>query len=238
MEAVGPAPWGRKYLAIIFPTALGVAYLLSPIDIDLAPLLVCLSIGLAFQNAFFHCLYTESISEFSSILATRPIPLRVSSLFGPKLGTIAIITISYAPGFLALIALSFITDFFADSLLKFIFASISLSLILQPMTHAILSLNSTSAFTSINTIGTLYLATLLIGLAGVPAMVYFGETYTTINFELLLFSYVTYVILLARAHHIIHISFNQKTGLAGFSISILPLALFLIPQLEFLLPLI
>ena len=111
--------------------------------------------------------------------------------------------------------------------------SISLGFILSPIVENLFMIQSTTDIINVNVIGATYVVTLLIGVAGIPALTGEVNSIYPLPGEMVVL-YLTYVFLLARAHHIIHVAFNQETGLFGFAISLVPLALFVLPQIQYI----
>jgi hypothetical protein len=233
MSAAQMLTWKRKYLTIVIPITLCVICGLFQPKWPVGLFTTMLFIGLISQNFMFQWLFTDSIYEYSEQMAKKPIPSFLQSRFGA--GTTAIIVVSskYLVG-IALVGLITLFEVLpTPNLITTVLLSMSLGFILSPIVENLFMIQSTTDIININVIGATYIVTLLIGIAGIPALTGEVNSIWTLPGEIVLL-YLTYVFLLARAHHIIHVAFNQQTGLLGFAISLIPLALFVLPQIQYI----
>lgn len=233
MSAAQMLTWKRKYLTIAIPIILCIICGLFQPKWSVGLFTTMLFVGLTTQNFMFQRLFTDSIYEYSEQMAKKPIPSLLQSQFGA--GTTAIIVVSskYLVG-IALVGLLTLFEVLpTPTPITMVLLSISLGLILSPIVENLFMIQSTTDIININVIGATYIVTLLIGIAGIPALTGEVNSIWKLPGEIVVL-YLTYVFLLARAHHIIHVAFNQETGLFGFAISLIPLALFVLPQIKYI----
>jgi len=225
--------WKRKYLTIVAPITLCVIIGLFLPSLPVGLFTVMLFVGLVAQNFMFQRLFPDSIYEYSELMATRPIPSALQSRFGATTTAIFVISSKYLIGAI-LVGSTFLLGVLpALNFITAVLLSISVGLILSPIVENWYLTETKTDIININVIGATYIVTLLIGVAGIPALTGEVNSIMALPGEMVVL-YLTYVCLLARAHHIIHVAFNQETGLFGFAISLIPLALFVLPQIQYI----
>lgn len=233
MSAAQMLTWKRKYLTIVVPTILCIVCGFYVPKLPVGLFTIMLFVGLVSQNFMFQRLFSDSIYEYSEQMAKKPIPSLLQSRFGAKTTAIFVILSKYLVGG-ALVGLMYLFNILPTSnLITAVLLSVSLGLILSPIVENLFMIQSTTDIININVIGATYIVTLLIGVAGIPALTGEVKSIVALPGEFVIL-YLTYVFLLARAHHIIHVAFNQETGLFGFAISLIPLALFVLPQIKYI----
>ena len=233
MSAAQMLTWKRKYLTIVIPISFCVICGIYLPQLPVGLFTTMLFVGLVTQNFMFQRLFSESIYEYSEQMAKKPIPSLLQGRFGA--GTTAIIVVSskYLVG-IGLVGLMILFEVLpTPNLMTTVLLSISLGFILSPIVENLFMIQSTTDIINVNVIGATYVVTLLIGVAGIPALTGEVNSIYPLPGEMVVL-YLTYVFLLARAHHIIHVAFNQETGLFGFAISLVPLALFVLPQIQYI----
>lgn len=225
--------WKRKYLTIATPMALCLIcwLFLPPLPVGLFTIM--LFVGLITQNFMFQLLFPDSIYEYSEKMAKKTIPSLLQSRFGANMTAFIIISSKYVVGGGLVGLIYFFKILPSPHFLTVVLLSVSLGLILSPIIENLFTIQSTTDLINIKVIGATYVVTLLIGIAGIPALTGEVNSIWPIPGEFVIF-YLTYVFLLGRAHHIIHVAFNQETGLFGFAISLFPLALFVLPQIQYI----
>jgi len=233
MSAAQMLTWKRKYLTIIAPIILCIICVLYAPQLPVGLFTMMLFIGLVSQNFMFQRLFSDSIYEYSEQMATRLIPSFLQSRFGAETTAILVVSSKYLVGIALVGLMSFFGILPTPNLITAVLLSVSLGLILSPIVENLFMIESTTDIININVIGATYIVTLLIGVAGIPALTGEVKSILAVPGEFVVL-YLTYVFLLARSHHIIHVAFNQETGLFGFAISLIPLALFVLPQIQYI----
>lgn len=219
----------RKSACNLFPVL--VALFLSKVYVfdntnNLLKILILLSISLFVQACLIHFFFASQVEKFSENLGNRDIPLRLKSLFGTNF---AVVTILLSPFVLSALLVSFFWVIFEFNFDVDVFSisTFCLGMIVSPITNSAYNSHDQTEFSNVAVLGGTYFAFMLVGISGTPkwAELLSQSNIVSQNFwnfflDEVLFIILFFTILNAKLTFIIHLCFNEKTGLIGLVPSI------------------